>query len=115
MTGVFVAFIVAAVGVAEDCVGAGAIFLFVHCRGVVHLGTAGNLDALGNVVGQTAAQGETVLVVDELVAVDNPIWVLHTDTHVAPWPILNLEAACLAVHLELLISVEAVAWREQVG
>ncbi len=52
--------------------------------------------------------------VHEIVALGDPVGVLHADTHIAPRPVLCLEVTAGVVHLEHLVCVEAVAWRHEI-
>ena len=52
--------------------------------------------------------------VGEVVALSNPVGVLHAETLVAPRPVLSLEVAFLVIHLEHLVSFKAVGRRHQV-
>ena len=98
----------------EEGVGRGGIAFLIDARGLVHLGTAREGDALGDIEGQTSTEDKAVLVVFGDVAVDFPVGVHHRKSLVAEGPVLGLEVAFGVVLLKGSVLADIVAGGEEV-
>ena len=98
LTSVLVSETILTLRTCEDSVGRSAILCLILSCGIVQLCTTADGETLHNLVCSASAEHVTVLVIDEHVAIDLPVWVLHRDTLVAPWPVLSLEVTFLVIH-----------------
>ena len=47
--------------------------------------------------------------IDKIITVSNPVWILHAKSHIAPRPVLCLEATAFIIHFKQLIGFKTIA------